>query len=157
MSTQSLIRRLLLSTIVLGIWLLPGLLRRHDAFAALSACGSDPTVVLSNGVTFDLSTSISDNISDVRHISYTLHIPSNASVTSVTYTDGTQAISSFTAVADENSGNYDSYTVVTTGTPNVNVTAYFTVLAVPAGQTATPGAPAQGHSGQTLHVHLHIA
>lgn len=150
------VRRTVLCTAVLTAGLLAAPLAAPSAHAAV-ACRADPVVTLSNGMTLDLSLSINDTLSDVQHIAYTLHGPLGTSLTSVSFPDGTGAISTVTYVADDTLGNYDGDTIVTTGT-KVSMTAYLTPLALPPGSgTATPTAPAQGHSGQDLHVHLHVA
>jgi hypothetical protein len=124
---------------------------------AASPCRVDPVVSLSNGAVIDLNLAVNDSLSDVRHVSYTLHGPVGTSLISVSYPDGTGAISTVQYLADDKLGNYDGDTIVTTGT-NVSMTAYLQVLALPTtGGTPTTAAPAQGHSGQDLHVHLHIA
>ena len=124
---------------------------------AVGACRGDPIVVLSNGATIDLNLAIGDTLSDVRSIAYTLHGPIGTSLVSVSYPDGTGNISSVQYVPDDAAGNYDGDTVVTTGI-KVGMTAYLQVLTLPAtGGSPTPAAPAQGHSGQDLHIHLHIA
>lgn len=117
-------------------------------------------VVLSNGAILDLNLLIGTSggtLSDVQHIAYTLHGPKGTSLMATSFPDGTGAISAVTYVADDSLGNYDGNTVVTTGT-KVNITAFLTVLSLPTvGGTPTPAAPAQGHSGQDLHIHFHIA
>lgn len=137
--------------------------RRHLAVSDLSpahaavGCRADPVVTLSNGAVLDLNLSINDTLSDVQHVAYTLHGPVGTSLASVSYPDGTGAISAVQYVPDDTLGNYDGDTVVTTGI-KVSMTAYLQVLTLPStGDTPTSAAPAQGHSGQDLHIHLHIA
>jgi hypothetical protein len=113
--------------------------------------------ILSSGAVLDLNLSINDALSDVRHVAYTLHGPAGTSLVAVAYPDGTGAISDVRYLPDDTPGNYDGDTVVTTGT-KVAMTAYLAVVTLPTGGgTPTPAAPAQGHSGQDLHIHLHIA
>jgi hypothetical protein len=140
----------------LAALLLSGLGAAHQT-QAMVACRADPVITLSNGAVIDLNLSIVDTLSDVSHVAYTLHGPIGTSVVSYSYPDGTGAISSVTYVADDTPGNYDGDTTVTTRT-KVAMTAYLAVLALPtSGGTPTPAAPAQGHSAQDLHIHLHIA
>lgn len=158
---------------LLGLALTAGLLAGSShalttAHAAL-ACRADPVVTLSNGITVDLHVSATDTLSDLRHISYVLHGPplpaapgapagfllSGSGWYTATYPDGTGAISSFQYVPDDNVGNYDAYITVTTGTANVAMTGYMDWV-VGTGKP-TPTAPAQGHSGQALHIHMHVA
>lgn len=124
---------------------------------AAVGCRADPVLTLSNGAVIDLNLSISDALSDVQNIVYTLHGPVGTRLVSASYPDGTGAISTVNYVPDDTSGNYDGDTVVATGT-KVSMTAFLAVLSLPAaGATPTPAAPAQGHSGQNLRIHLHIA
>jgi len=175
-------RRALLGAALTAAVLLGGAFTANTAHAA-AGCRADPVVTLSNGVTVDLHISANDTLSDLRHVSYVLHgpplpaAPVPAVLTSLAgsvvpvvpvvpvvsgsgwyvaaYPDGTGAISSFQYVPDDNVGNYDAYITVTTGTPNVSVTGYMDwVMGTGA---PTPTAPAQGHAGQALHIHMHVA
>ena len=135
-----------------------GPLALNDAHAAI-ACRADPIVQLSNGITVDLHVSINDSLSDVHHINYVLHGPplqSSSTVPAyvVSYPDGTGSFSSFTYMPDDNVGNYDADIVVTTGTM-VSMTGYLDWVI--GGGQPTPTAPAQGHTGQDLHIHMHVA
>lgn len=141
---------LLAAVLALALAGLPG------AYAA-TGCRADPVARLSNGAVLDLNLSINDAAPDIQHIAYTLHGPVGTSLVSVSFPDGTGAISAVQYVADDSPGNYDGDTVVTTGT-KAGMTAYLQVLTLPSsGGTPTPAAPAQGHSGQDLHIHMHIA
>jgi len=137
-----------------------GMLGASGARAAFIGCRADPVVTLSNGATLDLNLLINTSngtLKDVQHITYTLHGPKGTTLTTTSFPDGTAAISTVTYIADDTLGNYDGDTVVTTGT-KVDMTAFLSVLTLPtAGGTPTPAAPAQGHSGQDLHLHFHIA
>jgi hypothetical protein len=153
---------------LLGAALAAGLLAVNTADAAV-ACRADPVVTLSNGITVDLHVTANDTRSDLQHVSYVLHGPplpaapgapagfvgSGRGWYTVIYPDGTGAISSFQYVPDDNVGNYDAHITVTTVTPNVSMTGYMD-WAVGTG-TPTPTAPAQGHSGQALHIHMDVA
>lgn len=137
-----------LGAALLAAGLLAGVVQPAPAHAALTGCSTDPVVTLSNGVTLEVNVSIQDALNDVTNVSYALDIPTGVTIKSVAYPDGSGGISSLTWTAQNTIGNYDDNTVVTTQTPTISMTA---------GQTATYGAPAQGHSGQTLHVHMHVA
>jgi hypothetical protein len=150
-------RRGALGAAILATGLLARVVQPSPAHAALTRCSTDPVVTLSNGVTLEVNVSIQDTLSDVTNVSYALNIPTGVTVKSVAYPDGSGSISTLTWTAKNTIGNYDDNTVVTTKTPNISMTANFQVTVLPAGQTATYGAPAQGHSGQTLHVHVHVA
>lgn len=122
--------------------------------AAVTACRSDPTVTLSNGAQVTLYEDIADTASDVTGITYQLHIPVGLTVTSVTYSGAiSSSLQSLSVTADENTGNYDAYTVVSTKTPNIAVTAY---MSGTANGSTTVSCQTAGHSGQTLHSHLHF-
>jgi hypothetical protein len=129
---------------------LGGPLLAGGAHAQISGCRSDPVVTLSNGDQVTLYEDISDTATDVTQITYQLHIPVGLSVKSVTYSGAIASkLQSITLTADENLGNYDAYTVVSTKTPNIPVTAYMTANTTTSTQTA-------GHSGQVLHSHAHV-
>jgi hypothetical protein len=123
--------------------------------AASSYCRSDPTLTLSNGAQVTLYENIYDASTDVTRISYQLHIPVGTTVKSISYSGAVAgSLQAITTVADENPGDYDAYTVVTTGKTNISVTAYM------AGSSPTSSAAScqtAGHSGQTLHSHLHLS
>jgi len=145
---------------VCGAGLLLCLLGSPLQTRAAAGCRADPVVTLSNGATLDLNlafTTSDGTLSGVQHIAYTLHGPKGTSLVSTSFPDGTGALSAVTYVADNTVGNYDGDTLVSTAV-KVTVTAYMSVLTLPTtGGTPTPAAPAQGHSGQNLHIHFHIA
>lgn len=146
--------RLLVGILTGGLILLaysPGV-----SHATVGGCRADPLVTLSNGVSFELAAQISVNLSSVTHISYTLHLAPTVKVLSVSYPDGTGSISSFATVADNTVGNYDDDTVISSMTQGT-ATATFVIGSYPASWAPTPGAPAQGHTAQGLHIHMHIA
>jgi len=135
---------------LLGLGLLCSSLVSLPAQAAISGCRSDPAVTLSNGVQILLYEDISDTATDVTKITYTLHVPVGVTVTSISYSGAVPSkLQSLTTVADENSGNYDGYTLVSTKTPNVPVAAYMSA-------NGTVSAHTNGSSGELLHSHLHL-
>ncbi len=163
------LRRVLLCAVTLTVGFVAVSQQAIDNAHAAVVCRADPVVTLSNGITVDLHVSANDTLSDLRHISYVLHGPplpaapgapagflvsSNGWYTAA-YPDGTGAISSFQYVPDDNVGDYDAYITVTTGTSSVAMTGYMDWV-VGTGKP-TPTAPAQGHSGQNLHIHMHVA
>jgi hypothetical protein len=145
---------------LLTVGLGTALLNASGTHAAFIGCRADPVVTLSNGATLDLNLLINTSdgtLSNVQHIAYTLHGPKGTSLQRVSFPDGTGAISAVTYVADDTLGNYDGDTMVTTGT-KINITAFLSVVTLPtSGGTPTSAAPAQGQSGQDLHIHFHIA
>lgn len=95
---------------------------------AMSACRSDPIVVLSNGAVLDLSAIIDDDITDISQVRYVLHAPAGTWVVSAIPTDGLMGYKEvFEFHADSPSsgsqGVYTSDAQVTTGTQGVAVTA----------------------------------
>ena len=136
--------------------MLAGSLLATNAQASVTYCRSDPVVTLSNGVQITLYEDISDSASDVTGISYQLHIPVGLRVTSISYMGAVPAsLQTITAAADENTGNFDAYTVVTTRTVNIPVTAFMSATST-SGTTAV-SCHTNGHSGQSLHSHLHLS
>jgi hypothetical protein len=144
-------RRFVLRGTILALSLLIASLAARNAQAAFTVCRSDPLVTLSNGVQVTLYEDISDTATDVTGITYQLHIPAGLKVKSISYNGAIpSSLQTITTTADENSGNYDAYTVVDTKTSNVSVTAYMSANAAVSCQTT-------GHSGQLLHSHLHLS
>ena len=72
---------------LLGSGVLLALLQAPLTHAAVG-CRSDPLIVLNNGMVFDLSTTINDDVSDVKLITYTLHVPYGVSLAQAVSTDG---------------------------------------------------------------------
>jgi hypothetical protein len=139
-----------LGAALLGVGVLASASPARVAHASLGACGSDPVVLLSNGVTLDLNTSIDDTESDVQQVVYTLHVPSGTSVTSVTYTTGLlgpREILRF--YADNRPDTYDSATTVNTATRGIAVTTATTAVPL---LDSPAGAATSGHDQQNLHV-----
>jgi hypothetical protein len=115
---------LVLSTMVLAGWLATGPALGPSARADLVGCRSDPVVVLSNGVTLDLSADIDDIVGDVQQVSYTLHIPAGTFPLAVIGTDGLMGLKeSFAVSADGAPNTYATDTVVKTLAPGVGVVA----------------------------------
>ena len=128
-----------------------GSLLAASASAAVGVCRSDPAVTLSNGVTVTLHEDISDAPSDVTQIAYQLFVPRGVTVKSVAYAGAVPPnVQSISTVASQNAGDYDAYTTVYTGTPNVPVTAYMSA-------NSTVSCHTDGHSGQHQHSHLHLS
>jgi hypothetical protein len=140
-----------LASLLTGI-LLP-LSSVRPASAALSL-STDPIATLSNGGLLDLSAHTLDLSNDVRNVTYVLHVPVGTSVTSVLYPDGSASITTFSWVADDAPGTYDSSILVTAGHQATTLAA-FVVVAWPVGlQLPVTLAPVIGQTGQTLHIHL---
>src|SRR5579872_1891372 len=66
-------------------------------FAHNGFCYDDPIVLLSNGVTVDMSATISDSASDVRAVQYALHVPATvARIVSISYSTQLTSNDTFT-------------------------------------------------------------
>lgn len=129
------------------------------AHAALTTCRTDPIVTLSNGVQVQMSNTIYDNAANVSKVAYTLHGPAGTTVTSVVYpSDDTTSIpETFQYVADNNAGNYDSYSAIYDTNTGINIQYFTTATNTVTG--ASLSQTTQTHlssSGQVLHIHLHL-
>jgi len=115
---------MLLTAAVGLVALVAGPLLTPNARAELAACYTDPIVVLSNGMTIDISNTIQDSLTDVQQVSYTLHAPAGVSLVSVTYTSGPIGPKeTLTYFADGPSDQYAITSAVTTGAHSIYVTA----------------------------------
>jgi hypothetical protein len=159
--SHRLVRKLLASLMLLGLMAVMYGTKHADAAAS---CRADPVIVLSNIYTIDLHATFNNGVpAEIQHVSYVLHGPPLTTGISLlhlgfgfytaTFPDFSGSYSSFSYVPDNTVGNYDAYITVTS--PSViPVTAYMdwiVGLGFP-----TPTAPAQGHSGQALHIHMHV-
>jgi hypothetical protein len=124
------------------------------AQATLGACNGDPVVVLSNGVTIDLYTTIQDDVSDVQQVVYTLHAPSGTGVVSVAYTSGLLGPKEVLRFyADNLPSTYDTATSVRTYASGIAVTAATSAVPV----VGTPvTASTSGNDQQNLHVSVTV-
>ena len=128
--------------------LLTGPLAPGEAAAGFGGCRTDPIVLLSNGTMVALTATIQDDPTDIRGITYRLHVPSGVSADMVVYTGGAlQGIEAVDVVADNAAGAYDTDTLVSTAASDIPVTA--TMMTSGAGSASISGS-----SGQTLHLHL---
>jgi len=115
-----------LGTVLVGVSLLAtrlGVGTRSRAEAA-AGCRSDQIVVLSDGIVLDLSATIADPVSDVRQITYILHVPDGAVVIRVISTDGVVGYKEKSQVKSDSAP--DTYTTevrVKTGTKGVSMFA----------------------------------
>jgi len=157
-------RRALLGPAVLAAGLLAGALTPRAAHA-MAGVAADPLVTLSNGIVLDMSTTIYDpaGLPDVQHVSYTLHLPKGVAVTRVSYPDGTGSISGFTSdnktmtVLGLSFNNLYSSDIVATTKTRVQVTAYFKIVTMPAGQNVQSRMTATGFSGDDLNSNMGVS
>ena len=93
------------------------------AQAAVGPCRSDPIVTLTNLKILDLSATVSDTSSDLKSVSYTLHLPAGVKPLLVIPTDGLVGqVEHFTYANDEPAGRYSVTVTANTGS-SVAVTA----------------------------------
>lgn len=101
--------------------------------AGWAQCRSDPVVILSNGLTLDLSADIGVFLWNVQQVDYVLHVPQGVTlVASIATPAWPTAIETFTLYSDTPPGEYRSETTVYTTQGNAAVTAH-TVLLAPLG------------------------
>ena len=97
---------------------------------AAVGCRADPIVTLPNGISVDLHVDMSSalgtlSLADVQHITYVLHgSKKDGSAYTLSYPDGTGAISSLTYLADAQPNQYYADVLVTMRKPSVSVTGY---------------------------------
>lgn len=116
----------------LATCLLAGLLLAPHAQASLGACLSDPVVLLTQGVTVDLYTTIADRASDVQQVNYTLHVPTGLQTIAIIRTSGLIGPKEFFQIyPDDVANTYDSVTEVNTGATGLTVKARLTVIDPP--------------------------
>jgi hypothetical protein len=99
-----------------------------------------------------MEAAVTDTLSDVQGVTYTLHAPAGTKVTSVTY-DQYQALEHFYFSADQSSGRYVTTSVVSTGT-NAKVIAAASVTQKTCDQ---PPAAVAGVSGAPLSITFHCS
>ncbi len=118
---------------------------RSPAHAEISGCGSDPVVLLSNGVAVDLSAAIDDVATDVQQVAYTLHAPVGTRVVGWQISDGPLGPKETLQFYADNAPNtYGTTTVVYTLTPHISATATTQVMsAMPSAGVSTSGWDAQ--------------
>ena len=127
--------------------LLIGPFTPRAAHAQWGYCESDPVVSLSDGAQVDMSADISTDLSNVQHVTYTLHVPAGDSVVSIVNTDGLMGIyESVQVIADEPAATYQSVTTVRVSGGQVPVTAKTAVTSLPTLGTLS----ASGLSGNAL-------
>jgi len=113
--------------------------------AALARCRTDPIFLLSNGDSLNVTVDISTDATNVRNLTYTVHVPAGVTVKKVTYTAGGLGTKEmYKVVQDSVAKTYKTETVVTTqNTGSVAVKAT-TIL------NKTYSASASGYNGQVL-------
>ena len=117
------ITRLIGLTVLVAIMLL---LPTTNVSAALVRCRTDPIFVLSNGDMVSVILDISTTSTNVRNISYILHVPAGVTVKRVAYTNINLRIpESYQVYQDSPAKTYTVDTVVTTqNTGSVAVTVF---------------------------------
>jgi hypothetical protein len=125
------------------------------ASAHTAVCRSDPMFYMSNGYKLDVTADIGTRQSDVRMVTYNVHVPIGVTISHAVYTGGPFVNKERVAVfADNPAGAYDTDTVVTTQTPGVSVTAHTYVLSQLDNYDYKATGTAIGNSGVHLKIHL---
>ncbi len=88
----------------------------------ITSCRTDPTVTLSNGVSVQLWDSVGTDLSNVRGVSYVLHVPRGIRVSHVEY-DSTGYLEDLQVVDDQNGTHYSLTTTVSVNGSKASVTA----------------------------------
>ena len=73
---------------ILFVTILMAALPTQQASAALTSCRTDPIFQLSNGDKLTVILNISTDATNVRNVTYVLHVPAGVTVTKVVYTAG---------------------------------------------------------------------
>lgn len=125
------------------------------ASAAWMRCRSDPVVLLSNGMTLDLSADISVLPWQVEHVDYILHVPQDVSlVASIATPSWPTAVETFTLYNDAPSGEYHTETIVYTSQGNAAATAHTILLSIVGIQLDSVSV--SGMEGEILHAYVHV-
>ena len=117
-------------------------------------CRSDPVVKLSNGMTLDLSASISTLPTQVRTVHYELHVPVGISMIAVHHTSAWPASQeTFSFYADQPAGSYNVITSVSTTKGDARIDANAMVVSQGGGKLGTYSV--SGVEGQRLSLFFH--
>jgi len=121
------------------------------ARAEISGCMSDPVVLLSNGMTVDMSAAINDVATDVVQVAYTLHAPVGTFVVGWQVSDGPLGPKeTLQFYADNVPNTYNTTTVVSTLTPHISAVATTQVVSA----LASAGGSRAGWAVQPLSVQV---
>jgi hypothetical protein len=85
----------------------------QEASAAIRICRGDPRVWLSNGTQIAMTATIGADASQVKLITYTVHVPRGLSVTKVVYTGGALANKERVVVLFDRTSGYQIEAVTT--------------------------------------------
>ena len=145
-------RRIFFSVAVIAVFVLSAVNVR-SALAGWLNCRSDPVVILSNGVTMDISADISTWPWRVQRVDYILHAPADVElVLAVGTPTWLTSQETFTYSADQEAGEYHIETIVHTNQGNASVTANTILLSALGLQLDGESVP--GSEGQVLHAYL---
>ena len=140
--------RPLLGAGLLAAGLLAGAVPAPAAHAALARCSSDPIVYLSTGMKVDLTATLATDRSNVKRITYVLHVPAGAQVTRVVYTAGELGHKEAVTVLDDATGPYTADSVAETYASSAAVDVKMSVLDQSGGAKGED--TAAGQTTQTL-------
>lgn|SRR5579884_3956138 len=141
--------RRLLATGLIGLGLAGDLGIAGAVHAQYAACRSDPVITLSDGSSGSIYETIQDATTDIKSITYQIHIPVGLKVVSVQYSGDVPATQqSLTWTADNPAGKFDEYVTVKTGVAKAQMTAYA------ASSSGTKSLQVSGNTNTTLHLHI---
>jgi hypothetical protein len=129
--------------ILLTVLALAFLFSPSVAGAVSAECRSDPTILLSDGTTLDVSADIGTLLWGVRSVAYTVHIPAEVDVVAILKTPSwPTTMETVQVFADNPEQTYTAITVVTTWDHPVPVTANLVLVSaldINLGATSTDG------------------
>ncbi len=115
----------MLVVLLVAAFALPGLTQ------AKLLCRADPVVILSNGVTMDISATISTLPMQVQEVHYELHVPVGLTMIAVVHTPTwLTSQETFTFYADQQPGQYKVVTTVQTSVGDASVVADTTLVSL---------------------------
>lgn len=117
-------------------------------------CRSDPVVILSNGITMDLSADIGSLLWQVEQVDYVLHVPEGVSlVTAIATPSWPTTVETFTLIDDAPPGEYHSEITAHTTLGNAAVTGNSVLLSATGVQLDVQAVA--GFEGQPIHIYVY--
>jgi hypothetical protein len=146
------LRRIFVSLAIVAVFVLSSVGVR-SAIAGWATCRSDPVVILSNGVTMDISADIGTFLWNVEEVHYVLHVPEGVQLVVALHTPTwLTSQESFTFIADQEPGEYHVETIAHTNYGSATVTANTILLSVLGLHLDSESIP--GYEGEWLHAYL---
>jgi hypothetical protein len=146
------LRRIFFSLAIVAVFVLSAVTVR-SAIAGWANCRSDPVVILSNGITMDISADIGSFPWNVQRVDYILHAPVGTQlVVAIGTPTWLTSQETFTFYADQQPDEYHVETIVHTYQGNPAVTANTILLSVLGIHLDSESIP--GYEGELLHAYL---